>query len=64
MLDPQAHFEALELIRVATVQDDAEFAQITEAMVNEFCYQGHADRAAIWADLTPSEQAQYKELLQ
>lgn len=62
-VDPQAHFEALELIRVAIAQDDAEFAQITEAMVNEVCYQGYANREEIWQDLDSHERSQFQSLV-
>ncbi|MEG4025518.1 hypothetical protein [Microcoleus sp. S13C4] len=62
-LDPAAHDECLEFIRVALASNDREVAQDVAAILKEVCQNGHADRAAIWADLTPIEQQQFQELL-
>jgi hypothetical protein len=61
--DPAAHDECLEFIRVALASNDREVAQDVAAILKEVCQNGHADRAAIWADLTPIEQQQFQELL-
>lgn len=63
MLDPASHAECLGYIRTAIAQGDAEFAQQMAAIVKEVCERGHANRAAIWADLTPEEQEQFRLLL-
>ena len=62
-LDPAAHDECLEFIRVALASNDREVAQDVAAILKEVCQNGHADRATIWADLTPIEQQQFQELL-
>ncbi len=61
--DPAAHDECLEFIRVALASNDREVAQDVAAILKEVCQNGHADRAAIWADLTLIEQQQFQELL-
>ena len=61
--DPAAHDECLEFIRVALASNDREVAQDVAAILKEVCQNGHADRATIWADLTPIEQQQFQELL-
>ena len=61
--DPAAHDECLEFIRVALASKDREVAQDVAAILKEVCQNDHADRAAIWADLTPIEQQQFQELL-
>lgn len=61
--DPAAHDECLEFIRVALASNDREVAQDVAAILKEVCQNGHADRAAIWVDLTPIEQQQFQELL-
>lgn len=62
-LDPAVHDECLEFIRVALASNDREVAQDVAAILKEVCQNGHADRGAIWADLTPIEQQQFPELL-
>jgi hypothetical protein len=62
-LDPAAHDECLEFIRVALASNDREVAQDVAAILKEVCQNGHADRAAIWSDLTETEQQQFQELL-
>jgi hypothetical protein len=61
--DPATHLECLEFIRAAIAKNDHEFAQQIAAILKDVCQRGHADRAAIWADLTPIEQQQFQELL-
>lgn len=61
--DPAAHDKCLEFIRVALASNDSEVAQDVAAILKEVCQNGHADRATIWADLTPIEQQQFQELL-
>ncbi len=62
-LDPAAHDECLGFIRAAISEADREVAQDVAAILKEVCQNGHADHAAIWADLTPIEQQQFQELL-
>jgi hypothetical protein len=53
----------LGFIRSAISIADRTTARDVAGILKE-CYQrGHLDRAAIWRDLTPSEQNQYRELL-
>ena len=58
-----AHAECVEFIRSAIAEADRTTARHIAAVVTEVCENGHADRAAIWQALTPSEQNQYRELL-
>jgi len=62
-LDPATHVECLEFIRAALASNDRQTAIDIKNVVAEVCQNGYADRVAIWADLTPTEQTQYKELL-
>jgi hypothetical protein len=62
-LDPAAHDECLEFIRVALASNDRTTALDIKNVLAEVCQNGHADRAAIWADLTETEQQQFQELL-
>jgi hypothetical protein len=61
--DPAAHDECLEFIRVALASNDREVAQDVAAILKEVCQNGHADRAAIWSELTDIERQQFQELL-
>jgi hypothetical protein len=61
--DPATHLECLEFIRAAIAKNDHEFAQQIAAILKDVCQRGHADRAAIWSDLTYSERQQFQELL-
>ena len=62
-LDPATHAECLEFVRSAIAQADRQTAQDVAGILKD-CYQrGYVDRTGIWADLSLSEQAQYKELL-
>ncbi|MEG4989805.1 DUF3854 domain-containing protein [Microcoleus sp. BR0-C5] len=63
MLDPQAHQECLEFIRAAIAQGDAKFAQQVAVIVKEVCEHGHANREAIWAELSEVERQQFRSLL-
>jgi hypothetical protein len=62
-IDTATHAECLEFIRAAIAEGDREFAGHIAAILKEVCENGHADRAAIWNDLTPSEQTEYRSLL-
>jgi len=61
--DPATHAECLQFIRTAISIADREFAHHIKKVLAEVCENGRADRAAIWADLTPIEQQQFQELL-
>jgi hypothetical protein len=62
-LDLATHAECLEFIRAAITENCPETARDIKNVVAEVCENGYADRAKVWADLTPTEQTQYKELL-
>jgi hypothetical protein len=62
-LNLQAHTECLEFIRTAIASSDPETACYVASVLKEVCVDGHADRNAIWADLSPGEQARFKSLL-
>lgn len=51
------------LIRSAIATADRTTARQIAAVIKEVCENGYADRAAIWNDLTPSEQTEYRSLL-
>ncbi len=61
--DPATHLECVDFIRAAIVEADRQTAQDIKNVLAEVCNSGYADRAAIWADLTPIEQQQFQELL-
>jgi hypothetical protein len=62
-LDPATHAECLGFIRAAIAEADRQTAHHIAAVLKD-CYQrGYADRTKIWADLTPIEQQQFKDLL-
>ncbi len=63
MLDVATHAECLEFIRAAIAENDHEFAQQIAAILKDVCQRGHADRAAIWRDLTATERQQFQTLL-
>lgn len=62
-LDPACHAECLEFIRVAIAEASSTTAHEITAVLKEVCTEGQADRAAIWSDLTETEQQQFQELL-
>ena len=62
-LDPATHAECLEFIRAAIAEGCPQTARDIKNVLGEVCQRGHLDRAAIWADLSPTEQNQYRELL-
>lgn len=62
-LDPASHAECLEFIRQAIACADRETAHQVAGILKEVCREGHADRAQLWADLTPDEQAAFTGLL-
>ncbi len=62
-LDPAAHIECLEFIRAAIAEADRQTALDIKNVLAEVCDSGYADRAAIWAELTPIEQQQFQSLL-
>jgi hypothetical protein len=55
--------DCVGLIRSAITEADRTTARQIAAVVKEVCENGYADRAAIWNDLTPSEQTEYRSLL-
>lgn len=62
-LDPDTHAECLEFFRSAIAEVDRQTAKHVAAILKD-CYQnGYLDRAAIWRDLSSTEQQQFKELL-
>ncbi|MEG4446680.1 hypothetical protein QUB49_33825, partial [Microcoleus sp. AT9_B4] len=62
-LDPATHAECLEFVRAALTSNDRQTAHHIAGILKD-CYQrGYVDRAAIWADLTDTEQQNFKELL-
>lgn len=62
-LDPATHADCLELIRAAIASNHRQTALDIKNVLAEVCASGYADRAQIWADLTPTEQQQFQELL-
>jgi hypothetical protein len=62
-LDPAAHIECLEFIRAAIASNDRQTALDIKNVLVEVCQNGYADRAAIWRDLTATEQQQFQTLL-
>ncbi|MEG4306837.1 hypothetical protein [Microcoleus sp. D3_18a_C4] len=62
-LDPETHTECLGFIRAAIASNDRQTALDIKNVLADVCQQGHADRAAIWLDLIPIEQQNFKELL-
>ena len=62
-LDPACHAECLQFIRVAIAEASSTTAHEITAVLKEVCTEGHADRAAIWSDLTDTEKQQFQELL-
>ena len=62
-LNPATYVECLEFIRAAIVEADRQTAQDIKNVLAEVCNSGYADRAAIWAELTPIEQQQFQSLL-
>lgn len=62
-LDPATHLDCLELIRAAIAKADRQTALDIKNVLADVCQRGHADRAAIWAALTQTEQQQFQELL-
>jgi hypothetical protein len=62
-LDPAAHNECLEFVRIAIASNARQTAHEVAAVLKEVCQNGYADRAAIWRDLSETEQRQFKELL-
>lgn len=62
-LDPATHLECLQYIRSAIASADRPTAQAIATVLKEVCQNGYADRKKIWADLTDTEQQNFKELL-
>jgi hypothetical protein len=61
--DPATHAECLQFIRTAISIADRQTAADIVVTLKDCCGRGHADRDAIWADLTDAEQERFKELL-
>lgn len=61
--DPATHAECLEFVRAAIASNDRQTALDIKNVLADVCQNGYADRAAIWADLTDTEQQNFKELL-
>ena len=59
----EAEAECAEFIRSAIASNDRQTALDIKNVLAEVCQNGHADRATIWAALTPIEQQQFQELL-
>jgi hypothetical protein len=55
--------ECLQYLRSAIASNDRQTAIDIKNVLADVCQRGHADRAAIWADLTQTEQQQFQELL-
>jgi hypothetical protein len=62
--DPQSHAECLQFIRAAIASSDPRTARDVASVVREVCASGHANREAIWADLSSQEQEQFRVLLE
>ncbi|MEG4335723.1 hypothetical protein QUB40_27880 [Microcoleus sp. AT9_A2] len=62
-LDPATHTECLGFVRSAIASNDRQTALDIKNVLAEVCASGYADRAQIWADLTDTEQQNFKELL-
>jgi hypothetical protein len=62
-LDPAAHDECLEFVRIAIANNDRQTAHEVAAVLKEVCQNGYADRAAIWVPLTETEKQQFQALL-
>lgn len=62
-LDPAAHDECLEFVRIAIASNDRQTAYEVAAVLKEVCQNGYADRAAIWVTLTETEKQQFQALL-
>ncbi|MEP6582531.1 hypothetical protein NDI43_27540 [Microcoleus vaginatus GB2-A3] len=62
-LDPATHAECLEFVRSAIASNDRTTAHDIAAVLKDCYQQGYIDRAAIWADLSETEQQQFQELL-
>jgi hypothetical protein len=59
----EAEAECLGFIRTAILIADQQTAADIVVTLKDCCGRGHADRDAIWADLTDAEQERFKELL-
>ncbi|MEG4917432.1 hypothetical protein [Microcoleus sp. B13-B6] len=62
-IDPATHAECLGFVRDAIATADRQTALDIKNVLAEVCQRGHADRNAIWAALSDTEQQQFKELL-
>ena len=62
-LDSATHTECLEFVRSAIASNDRTTALDIKNVLAEVCENGHADRDAIWAELSQTEQQQFRELL-
>ncbi|MEG5054542.1 MULTISPECIES: hypothetical protein [unclassified Microcoleus] len=58
-----AETECADFIRAAIASNDRQTALDIKNVLADVCPNGHADRTAIWAALTQTEQQQFKELL-
>jgi len=61
--DPATHVECLGFIRAAIAEGCPQTARDIKNVLTETYQRGYLDRAKIWADLTPAEQKQYRQLL-
>ena len=61
--DLATHTECLDFTRFAIAEADRKTARDIAGIVKDCCERGYADRAAIWAELTPIEQQQFQSLL-
>lgn len=62
-LEAATHNECLGFILAPIAIADRTTAHHVAGILKEVCQGGYADRAAVWRNLTPSEQNQYRELL-
>ena len=62
-LDPATHADCLQYLRSAIASNDRTTALDIKNVLAEVCENGHADRDAIWAELSQTEQQQFRELL-
>src|SRR6476659_708958 len=62
-LDRATHTECLEFVRSAITVADRQTAKDVAGILKDCYERGYVDRAAIWADLTQTEQQNFKEQL-
>ncbi|PSB39998.1 hypothetical protein C7B69_00455 [filamentous cyanobacterium Phorm 46] len=63
MSDPATHSECLGYIRTAIAANCPQLARDVASVLTDCCQRGPADRAAIWADLSPDEREEFWQLV-